>query len=228
MLASCSKEELEQIASTSFSEFWTLFFFQLRHSFQVEIAKLHEANTRLLELAQAQKQQIDFLEKEANTLKEAREFQAACQAKRKHIKKQPVRDAISNKEFETVMALIQGESFQASRTCIAFILLYCSGLRISNLLVLKVRHLYELLEHKTTCIPLIKRGHARHEMHIGVQGQRLLQQYRTDINRLLQATTLEDVFFAADPNARASDYAIKGRHAVERAHFDKQCNLVLV
>ena len=57
---------------------------------------------------------------------------------------------------------VKNEHYVPSRKKAALILLYITGLRVSNLLLLKIHNIEDLFEKGSTTIPLIKRGSNKH------------------------------------------------------------------
>ena len=164
-----------------------------------------------------------FLVKEAELGKQAREAKLALKEKRKKASKLPVRDSLTLEQFESLLSLVKETTYKAARTRLAFILLYYTGLRVSNLLVLKVGHIDELYDNQETNVPLIKRGTSRHFISIGVQGQHLLGKYSKDILLLKQEKGTDDLFFTANPSV-LKERPLK---ALDRSNFDKDLNSVL-
>lgn len=117
--------------------------------------------------------QAAFLVEEAQFLKAERDAKLALRHKRSNARKIRVRDAMTAEEFKSVFSLVKGHSYVNSRIRIAIVLLllYYTGLRVSNLLVLKRCHLYELLNKQHTNVPMIKGGPQRHFITIGSQGR---------------------------------------------------------
>jgi site-specific recombinase XerD len=58
--------------------------------------------------------------------------------------------------------MVSSDTFVQARIRLAMVLLYCTGLRISNLLVMTTKSLDEIFKKKTTTIPLIKGGRPNH------------------------------------------------------------------
>lgn len=183
---------------------------------------LYEQNDRLEKQNQLQLDKIAFLVSEASHTKDAREQKEALKEKRKAGRgRRPLRVAITKSEFDTIMSTVQGKGYAASRTRMAFILLYCTGLRVSNLLLLKRYQLEHLLEKQETEIPLIKRGNPRHFISIGTYGARLMAEHKEDVGRLLLNKQADDFVFSAKPVVGEKPRAFR------RDSFDKELNSVL-
>jgi len=75
--------------------------------------------------------------------------------------KAPIRETIQEDDFFFILDLVKHSNFVGGRKKSAMILMYLTGLRVSNLLFFTVRHAMQLLETGETTIPLIKRGPQR-------------------------------------------------------------------
>lgn len=67
--------------------------------------------------------------------------------------------------------------FVSARKRTVFPLLYCTGLRVSNLLDLYVNHINKLLNQGKSVVPLNKGGDSRHTIILSPEGKRLLNEY---------------------------------------------------
>lgn len=74
--------------------------------------------------------------------------------------------------------MVEGKSFVKERKIRALLLLYLTGLRVSNLLLLNVRHMKELFEKGKTQISLIKGGDKRFNLVLSNKGRKLLLSYK--------------------------------------------------
>lgn len=154
----------------------------------------------------------------------SRESKALSKLKRANAKRQPLREALTLEQFETLLTYVEGHSYKASRIRIALILLYYTGLRVSNLLVLKLFHIQELLHEKETHLPLIKGGSRRHFLSVGTQGKHFLDKYARDVIALQQGKTASEFFFTANPRIIKKPGPLK---ALDRSNFDVELNAVL-
>lgn len=144
-------------------------------------------------------EKLSFLVKEAEYTKQEREERISVKLKRQLVRKLPVRDSLTWEDFETVLGLVKGDGYVACRTRIALILLYYTGLRVSNLLLMKVFHYEELLSNRETTLPLIKKGSQKHFLNIGSDGAAFLSNYKSDMQVLLKNREREDFIFTAIP-----------------------------
>lgn len=99
--------------------------------------------------------------------------------KRKNAVKAPIRGTIEEEEFFFILGLVKHNNFVGALKKSGIILMYLTGLRVSNLLVFTVRHGMQLLEQGETTIPLIKRGVQRLSIKLSYQGKMLIKKYHT-------------------------------------------------
>lgn len=190
---------------------WERFFIDWRNETLSFNQTLRQQNIKL-------KQEIDFLVQETKLLKKQREDPLLLKQKRANAKKKAIRESLTLQQFQTILNLVDQSTFKAARIRIAFILLYFTGLRVSNLLILKLSHINELCLKQETVLPIIKNGPDRHFISIGTQGQRFLNQYSKDLLLLKQLKQDNDFLFSTTKNKKLP---------IARETFDKELNHVL-
>ena len=201
---------------------------------QIEQQKQHQAvimnqlyeQNRKLEVTNVDLQEkLSFLVEEAEQTKQEREEKIGSRLKRQLARKLPVRDSLTWGEFESVLELVEGDGYVVCRTRLALILLYYTGLRVSNLLLMKVFHYEELLAiaNKETTLPLIKKGSQRHFLNIGSDGVAFLNKHKSDMKVLFKNKTREDFIFTASPERKISKSI-----SLRRESFDRDLNKVLI
>ena len=84
------------------------------------------------------KKQLDCVEGELQLMKDQRLLKEKRALKRKSAATQHIRDSVTEQEFRGILELIKQNTFVASRRKTAFLLLYVTGLRVSNLLKLRI------------------------------------------------------------------------------------------
>lgn len=152
--------------------------------------QLYEKNRRLEVTNVELQNKLSFLVEEAEQTKQEREDKIGSRLKRQLARKLPVRDSLTWNEFEAVLGLVEGDSYVACRTRLALILLYYTGLRVSNLLLMKVFHYQDLITSKETTLPLIKKGSQRHFLNIGSDGAAFLIKHKSDMKVLFKKQNL--------------------------------------
>lgn len=158
------------------------------------------------------REEIDFMRKE-------RERKELLKDKRKNAQKLNTRDSLNEDEFFHILDSVKNNHYVPSRKKAALILLYITGLRISNLLVLKVHHINELFEKGSTTIPLIKRGNNKHFLALSKKGKSILNQFHTSFLQLMTDKNRDDFLFTTQKNLFKP---------IDRASFDHEINKVLV
>jgi site-specific recombinase XerD len=146
-----------------------------------------------------------FLVDKAKEAEEEKRVIWANKLKRKNAKKQVKRDYISPDEFyEIVDKLVykyEDSRYISARQRLLFFIMYFTGLRVINLLVLTRRHLHELMNNSYTEIPLIKGGRPNQIVGIGEDAQDLLtNHFIEDICILLKDKEDDEFVFTSETN----------------------------
>lgn len=134
---------------------------------------------RLLHMDQAAK--LDALYCENERILNERKAKEDQKELRRSRQKKPIRETVNYEELQLVLSLIKGKSaFILSRRRLCIILLYLTGLRVSNLLDLTIRQVSELLNKSGTTIRLIKNGAERHPLVLTKRGKKVLNDFFDD------------------------------------------------
>lgn len=117
------------------------------------------------------------------------------------------------------MGLVKGQgALQTSRRRLALALLYFTGLRVSNLLLLKISHIHELLHSGKTTISLIKGGESRFPLIISTANRKYLKKhFEPDFETLRYSRTGDCVLFCN-----------KEGYPLRKEYFDKELNRILI
>ena len=132
-------------------------------------------NEELLKSNDQLNQQLDGVLKELNVMKQEREDKAARRKKWAKRKRLPKRDPINSEIYNLLIKESEGASYIATRTRIAICLLTVTGIRISELLSLKVGQLETLLEEGWVSIDRLKRGLANHKAFLTSEGRKVVK-----------------------------------------------------
>ena len=100
----------------------------------------------MLDLNRGLNQQLEIVVSELNTIKKEREDKAARREKWAKRKRLPKRDPINSEIYNLLIKESEGPTYIAIRTRIAICLLTVTGIRIGELLPLKVGQLETLLK----------------------------------------------------------------------------------
>lgn len=162
--------------------------------------------------------QLEFLHRQALALKEEKEIKEALKLKKQQAKKLTLRDTVSPEDFYFIIKKTNGKSFIKERKILAFVLLYLTGLRVSNLLLLNKRHIIELMSKGGTNISLIKGGAKRFNLALSHKGRKMLLNFKEEYLAICKEKQDNDPVFTTKE---------KPKEAIRRDNFDKELNLVL-
>lgn len=141
--------------------------------------------------------------------------------KRRNAKKKLFRDYLSFDDAQICFNLtehVHSDPYVAARTKIALILLYFSGLRISNLLTMQVQHLHEIVDTGHTHIDLIKRGRQRQLILAGSPAQQMLKDHMHFVNIICDNKEENHFLFTTKQQVF---------QAIHRVPFNRSINAVL-
>ena len=150
------------------------------------------------------KEQLDDVLKELNTIKKEREEKAARRKKWAKRKSLPKRDPINSEIYNLLIKESEGPTYIATRTRIAICLLTVTGIRISELLSLKVGQLETLLKEGWISIDRLKRGPANHKAFLTSEGKKIVKARKRDFEFLFLMKDKDSYIFTSDrkPNQK--------------------------
>lgn len=172
--------------------------------------------------SQSLREKLSYLQ--ARELQREREESEALERKKKVANRQrlPLRDAATFPEFIHAIKVVEAKKrtkpFIKARDKVALLLLYSTGMRISNLLHCTVISLQPLLNGGVFTVPAIK-SHRRGKIEwpISTATQELALKYRQDILALCLGKEGNQKVFTAEGSLKP----------IRRAHLDMQINAIL-
>ena len=176
----------------------------IRNDLQKGFIGLALRNEELLKSNDQLKQQLDGVLKELNLIKQEREEKEARKQARANRKRLPKRDPINSELYNLLIKESEGPSYQATRTRIAICLLTVTGIRIGELLSLKVGQLETLLQEGWISIDRLKRGPANHKAFLTKEGKKLVKARKRDFEFLFLMKDKDSYIFTSDrkPNQK--------------------------
>ena len=176
----------------------------IRNDLQKGFIGLALRNEELLKSNDQLKQQLDGVLKELNIIKQEREEKEARKQARANRKRLPKRDPINSELYNLLIKESEGPSYQATRTRIAICLLTVTGIRIGELLSLKVGQLETLLQEGWISIDRLKRGPANHKAFLISEGKKLVKARKRDFEFLFLMKDKDSYIFTSDrkPNQK--------------------------
>ena len=157
-------------------------------------------NHKLLKLNENLSDQLERVEKELNMLKKEREEKVSRKEARANRKRLPRRDPVTREIYDLLIQASGSPAYTSVRLRIAFCLLTVTGIRINELLPLKVGQLQTLLEAHWIGIDRSKRGPANHKAFLTREGRKVVEERRKDFNFLFLMKTMDSYIFTSELN----------------------------
>jgi len=164
----------------------------IRNDLQKGFIGLALRNEELLKSNNQLKQQLDGVLKELNLIKQEREERAARKEARANRKRLPKRDPMTAEIYKELIKEAGGPTYIHVRTRIALCILAVTGIRINELLPLKVNQLKTLVEENWIAIDRSKRGPSNHKAFLTKEGKKIIQDRKKDFQL---------IFLIKEPNA---------------------------
>ena len=149
-------------------------------------------NEELLKSNEQLKQQLNGVLKELNLIKQERKEKAARKEARTNRKRLPKRDPMTAEIYKELIKETEGPTYIHIRTRIALCILAVTGIRINELLPLKVNQLRTLVEENWIAINRSKRGPSNHKAFLTKEGKKIIQDRKKDFQL---------IFLIKEPNA---------------------------
>jgi site-specific recombinase XerD len=157
-------------------------------------------NEELLKSNHQLKQQLDEVLKELSTIKQEREEKAARKEARARRKRLPKRDPMTAGIYTKLIQTAEGPAYTDVRLRIAICLLTITGIRINELLPLKVYQLQTLVEEGWIAIDRSKRGPASHKAFLTKEGKKLVKDRQKDFQFIFLMKEPDSYVFTDESN----------------------------
>jgi integrase len=157
-------------------------------------------NEELLKSNDQLKQQLDEVLKELNTIKQEREEKAARKEAWTNRKRLPKRDPMTAEIYTELMRAAEGPTYIQLRTRIALCILAVTGIRINELLPLKVSQLETLFKENWIAIDRSKRGPSNHKAFLTKEGKKIIQDRQKDFQLIFLIKEPDSYLFTAEAN----------------------------
>ena len=159
---------------------------------------LAKQNSELLNLNKDLNQQLEMVISELDVIKKERENKAARKKAWSNRKRLAKRDPINSEIYNLLLKESEGPSYIATRTRIVICLLTVTGIRIGELLPLKVGQLETLLEEGWISIDRLKRGPANHKAFLTSEGKKIVKARKRDFESLFLMRDKDSYVFTSD------------------------------
>ena len=157
-------------------------------------------NHKLIKLNESLNRKLERVENELNMLKQEREEKASRKEARTNRKRLPKRDPVTREIYNLLIQAVVSPNYTSVRLRIAFCLLAVTGIRINELLPLKVGQLQTLLEAHWIAIDRSKRGPANHKAFLTREGKKVVDDRRKDFNFLFLMKDMDSYVFTSELN----------------------------
>ena len=137
-------------------------------------------NENLLQSNEQLKQQLETVVEELKQIKEERQEKAAQKEARANRKRLPKRDPMTAEIYNELIKEAEGPSYINLRLRLTICLLAVTGLRINELLNIKVSQLKTLIEKGWIAIDRSKRGPSNHKAFLTKEGKKIIQDRQKD------------------------------------------------
>ena len=164
----------------------------IRNDLQRGFIGLALRNQELVELNKELTQQLGIVVAELNQIKKERQEKEIRKQARANRKRLPKRDPMTREIYNELIKAAEGPTYINLRTRIAFCILAVTGIRINELLPLKVKQLQTLVQESWIEIDRSKRGPSNHKAFLTKEGKKIIQDRKNDFQL---------IFLMKEPNA---------------------------
>ena len=178
-------------------------------------------NENLLQSNEQLKQQLETVVEELNQIKEERQEKAARKEARANRKRLPKRDPMTAEIYNELIKEAEGPSYINLRLRLTICLLAVTGVRINELLNIKVSQLETLIEKGWIAIDRSKRGPSNHKAFLTKEGKKIIQDRQKDF-QLISLMKEPDAYVFT----RETNHFQKSRRDVITSHINKVMRLV--
>jgi site-specific recombinase XerD len=173
-------------------KYFSFFFF--------ELVQLDKQNHELIDLNKDLIQKLDIATEKLNILKKEEEKKAIRKEARANRKRLPKCQPMSSEIYRLLIQAAESPSYTRVRLKIAFCLLIVTGIRINELLPLKVSQLQTLLESHWIGIDRSKRGLSNHKAFLTREGRELVDDRKKDFEFLFLMKNPDSYIFTSESN----------------------------
>nr|ULD16201.1 hypothetical protein [Cylindrotheca closterium] len=157
-------------------------------------------NEELLKSNEQLKQQLNKVQKELNAIKEEQEAKAVRKKARANRKRLPKRDPMTAEIYKELIKESEGPTYLNVRLRLVLCLLTVTGVRINELLNIKVYELKTLTQESWIAIDRSKRGPSNHKAFLTKEGKKLIQDRKKDFQFIFLMKEPNSYLFTAESN----------------------------
>ncbi len=190
----------------------------IRNDLQKGFIGLALRNQELVELNKRLTEQFSVVVAELNQIKQERQEKEIRKQARANRKRLPKRDPMTAEIYKELIKAAEGPTYINVRTRIALCILAVTGIRINELLPLKVNQLQTLIEENWIAIDRSKRGPSNHKAFLNKEGKKLIQDRQKDF---------ELIFLMKEPNSYVFTSEAQHKKPLGRVVITKDVNKIM-
>lgn len=172
----------------------------IRNDLQTDFIGLALRNQQLVELNMELTQQLGTVIAELNQIKQEYQEKEIRKQARANRKRLPKREPMTPKIYKKLLQAAEGPAYIDVRLRIAICLLTITGIRINELLTLKVYQLQTLVEEGWIAINRSKRGPANHKAFLTKEGKKLVKDRQKDFQFIFLMKESDSYVFTNESN----------------------------
>ena len=157
-------------------------------------------NEDLLKSNEQLKQQLKTVVEELNQIKQERQEKEIRKQARANRKRLPKRDPMTAEIYKELIKAAEGPTSINLRTRMALCILAVTGIRINELLSLKVEQLQTLVEESWITIDRSKRGPSNHKAFLSKEGKKIINDRQKDFELIFLLKEPDAYVFTSEAN----------------------------
>lgn len=161
---------------------------------------LAQQNQELLELNKQLNQQLESVVAELNQIKQERTEKEIRKQTRANRKRLPKRDPMTAEIYKELIKEAEGPTYLHVRLRLTLCLLTVTGVRINELLNIKVSQLKTLTQESWIAIDRSKRGPSNHKAFLTKEGKKIIQDRKKDFEFILLIKEPDAYVFTSEAN----------------------------
>lgn len=171
-----------------------------------EIERLHKLTESLLQEIEILTKDLNFVRKQLEKKLEEESLIEEEKLRRKNRKRLPKRQSITYEIYQILIEdskkLRYANTYRGARLRLALALMAVTGVRVSELLPLKMGQLKSLFRNYWITIDRVKRGPANHKAFLTKQGKQLIQDRLEDFEFLCFSKKDDDYIFTSESSQK--------------------------
>ena len=172
----------------------------IRNDLQRGFIGLALRNQELVELNKKLTQQLGIVVTELNQIKKERQEKEIRKQARANRKRLPRRDPMTAGIYKELIKEAEGPTYLHVRLRLALCLLAVTGVRINELLNIKVSQLKTLTQESWIAIDRSKRGPSNHKAFLTKEGKKIIQDRKKDFQFILLIKEPDAYVFTSEAN----------------------------